>query len=302
MEPVNLRLGRISYINASPVYYGLDHGLTPAWLTLVTDVPASLNRQIIDGSLDISPISAAHYAMNHQSLLLLPDLSISCHGPVMSVLCASKSPLDDLAGKTVMLTKESATAASFMKMIFVRRGVTPVFVTGDVGHIDQIPSSVDAVLVIGDAALTQPWPKRFPYCFDLGEIWHEMTQMPFVFALWAVRKEFAAAHPKTVTRALELLWTSRESGYAHIDTVISAGQAKLGLPASLVRTYYQHLFCDMDALKIQAMTRFFEILYRQKILTSPVDVTFFNPDNLFSPENGGKATENGGSAKTHRLD
>ncbi|MEX1299591.1 MAG: menaquinone biosynthesis protein [Desulfotignum sp.] len=277
MEPINLRLGRISYINASPVYYGLDHGLTPSWLTLVTDVPASLNRQIIDGSVDISPISAAHYAMHHQSLLLLPDLSISCHGPVMSVLCASHMPLDDLAGKTVMLTKESATAASFMKMIFAQLGVTPEFVTGDVGNIHQIPSDVNAVLVIGDAALTQPWNQRFAYCFDLGEIWHDMTQMPFVFAVWAVRKEVAAAHPETVTRALKLLWASRNSGYEHIDTVIAAGQAKLGLPASLVKKYYQHLFCDMDALKIEAMTWFFDILYREKILPSPVAVRFFQP-------------------------
>jgi chorismate dehydratase len=34
----------------------------------------------------------------------------------------------------------------------------------------------------------------------------------------------------------------------------------------------------MDAPKIQAMTRFFDILYRNKILTSPVDVTFFQPE------------------------
>lgn len=277
MEHVNLRMGRISYINASPVYYGLDHGLAPSWLTLVTDVPASLNRQIIDGSVDISPISAAHYAMHHQSLVLLPDLSISCHGPVMSVLCASHMPLDDLAGKTVMLTKESATAASFLKMILSQRGVTPEYVTGDVGNIDQISSDADAVLVIGDAALTQPWAQRFPYCFDLGDIWHDMTQMPFVFAVWAVRKEMAAAHPKAVTRALELLWASRTSGYDHLDTVIAAGQAKLGLPKTLIKKYYQHLFCDMDALKIDAMTRFFDILYREKILASPVDVTFFQP-------------------------
>jgi chorismate dehydratase len=195
----------------------------------------------------------------------------------MSVLCASHMPLDDLAGKTVMLTKESATAASFLKMIFSQRGVTPKYVTGDVGNIDQVPSDADAVLVIGDAALTQPWAQRFPYCFDLGEIWHDMTQMPFVFAVWAVRKEIAAIHPDAVTRALELLWASRKAGYDHIDTVIAAGQAKLGLPGSLIKKYYQHLFCDMDALKIEAMTRFFDILYRKKILTSPVDVTFFQP-------------------------
>lgn len=277
MEHVNLCMGRISYINASPVYYGLDHGLAPPWLTLVTDVPASLNRQIVEGTVDISPISAAHYAMNHQSLELLPDLSISCHGPVMSVLCASHFPLDDLSGKTVMLTKESATAAAFLKMICSQRGVVPEFVTGAVGNIDRIPSGVDAVLVIGDAALTQPWNDRFPYCLDLGEVWHDMTRMPFVFAIWAVRKQVATAHPDAVTQALELLWASRKSGYRHLDTVIAAGQAKLGLPEALVRKYYQHLFCDMDPSKIQAMTRFFDILYRENILDAPVEIRFFQP-------------------------
>jgi chorismate dehydratase len=271
-------MGRISYINASPVYYGLDHNLTPSWLTLVTDVPAALNRRIIEGTVDISPISAAHYAMNHQELLLLPDLSISCHGPVMSVLCASNVPLDDLTGKTVMLTRESATAASFLKMIFAQRGVTPEYVIGDVGDIHHLPLKVDAVLVIGDAALTQPWNERFAYCFDLGDIWYDMTQMPFVFAVWAVRRDVAAAHAETVTRALHLLWASRKSGTRHMDEVIDAGQKKLGLPVSLIKTYYDCLFCDLDALKIQAMTCFFDILYQKKILTSPVDVCFFEPD------------------------
>lgn len=270
-------MGRISYINASPVYYGLDHGLAPSWLRLVTDVPASLNRQILEGSVDISPISAAHYAMNHRSLLLLPDLSISCHGPVMSVLCVSRFPLEDLTGKTVMLSKESATGASFIKMIFAQKGVTPQFVTGYVGDITTIPSDVDAVLVIGDAALTQPWEERFSYCLDLGEIWHDMTGLPFVFAVWAVRRDFAAAHPDTVTRALELLWASREAGYRHLDTVIAAGHRKLGLPKSLIKAYYHCLFCDMDDLKIQAMTRFFDSLYRRQILPSPVDISFFQP-------------------------
>lgn len=63
MNSDKLRMGRISYINASPVYYGLDRGLAPDWLTLVTDVPAALNHQIRTGEVDISPISAAFYGM-----------------------------------------------------------------------------------------------------------------------------------------------------------------------------------------------------------------------------------------------
>jgi chorismate dehydratase len=275
MEPVKLCMGRISYINASPVYYGLDHGLAPKWLTLVTDVPAALNRQITAGDIDISPISAAHYAMNHKDLLLLPDLSISCHGPVMSVLCATDVPLDELTGKTVMFSEESATAAAFLKMIFARRRVRPDFTTGSVGDINQIPADVDAVLVIGDAALTQPWLQRFSHCFDLGRIWYDMTGMPFVFAVWVVRRSFAAAHPGTVARALDLLVASRDAGYARLDAVIAAGMKKLNLSRSMVTEYYDRLYCDLDPQKTAAMTLFFDALYQQKMLPSPVEISFF---------------------------
>lgn len=276
MEPVDLCMGRISYINASPVYYGLDHGMTPSWLTLVTDVPAALNRQVSTGHIQISPISAAHYAVNHKDLLLLPDLSISCHGPVMSVLCASTVPLDALTGKIVMVSQESATAAAFLKMIFAERGVDPVFVKGSVADIRRVPEQVDAVLVIGDAALTQPWHQRFSHCADLGKLWHDMTGMPFVFAVWVVRRDFAAAHPGTTARALDLLWESRKAGYAHLDAVIDAGTRKLGLARTVVARYYDRLYCDLDTPKIQAMARFFDALHRQKILSAPVTMAFFD--------------------------
>ena len=276
MKP-RISLGKISYINASPVYYGLDNGLLPDWLTMVPDVPSALNHKIITDQIEISPISAAFYAMNHETLLLLPDLSISCHGNVLSVLCASNYELDDLDQKTVMFSQESASAASFLKMIFSLRQVYPDFKVGPVGNIDLIPSGVDAVMVIGDNALTQPWQEQYVHCFDLGGIWYEMTGLPFVFAVWVVREAFAKKYPEQVGQVLDLLHTSKKQGYAHIDDVILAGTQKLKLSHSLIKRYYDLLICDLDPLKIKAMKIFFESLYEQNILDTPAKVRFFNP-------------------------
>lgn len=279
MKP-KISLGKISYINASPVYYGLDNGLLPDWLTMVPDVPSALNHQIITGQIEISPISAAFYAMNHEKLLLLPDLSISCHGNVLSVLCASNYALDDLDQKTVMFSQESASAASFLKMIFSQRQVYPDFKVGPVGDINLIPSGVDAVMVIGDTALTQPWQERYVHCFDLGGIWYEMTGLPFVFAVWVVREAFAKRYPEQVGQVLDLLHASKKQGYAHIEDVIFAGTQKLKLSHSLIKRYYDLLICDLDPLKIKAMKIFFESLYEQDILDTPAKVRFFNPSSV----------------------
>lgn len=273
----NLLMGKITYINASPVYYGIDHGMQPDWLTLVPDVPAALNRQIKAGEIDVSPISAAFYAMNHEQLLLLPDLSISCDGDVLSVICASRFPLDELTGKTVMFSNESASGASFLKMIFEQRGIKPHYTVGNAGSIAGIPEAVDAVMVIGDAALTQPWDQRFSYRYDLGGLWKEMTGLPFVFAVWVVREAYARAHPQKVTDCLKLLRESRSVGDRHLNEIIADGEKKLGLSRQRIADYYNCLDCGLDERKVKGMDLFFKGLHEQGILAEPAKIRFFRP-------------------------
>ena len=276
MNEKKVNIGKISYINDAPVYFGLDHGLLPPWLKMVSDVPAVLNQKIKTGQIKISPVSAAFYAMNHREFLLLPDLSISCNGRVMSVILASNYSIDDLDGKKVMFSQESASAAAFLKMIFRRKKVSPIFEVGPTNNYQQISNSVDAALVIGDAALVHPWGQIFEYCIDLGQLWYDMTKLPFVFAVWVVRRSFAAKHPSLVKEIHKLLLASKDLGYRNIDKVIEAGKNKLGLERSMVKEYFDLLYCDLDDKKIKAMALFFDSLLDQGMLKERVDIEFFD--------------------------
>jgi chorismate dehydratase len=271
-----VHMGKISYINASPVYYGLDHGLLPQWLKMVADVPSVLNQQIKTGQIKVSPVSAAFYAMNHKDLLLLPDLSISCHGRVLSVILASNHAIEDLEGKKVIFSRESASAASFLKMIFNQRKITPVFEIGDVNDFKAVSKSADAVLVIGDAALKHPWGNAFENCIDLGQLWYEMTGLPFVFAVWVVRRSFANEQPGIVKQIHKLLLDSKKTGYENLDKVVQAGKDKLNVKHSLIKEYFDLLFCDLDNEKIKAMGLFFDSLFDQGIISEKVTINFFN--------------------------
>jgi len=276
MNDKPIRIGKISYINDSPVYFGLDHGLLPSWLKMVADVPAVLNHKIKTGQIKISPVSAAFYAMNHSDLLVLPDLSISCNGRVMSVILASNYAMDDLDGKKVMFSRESASAAAFLKMIFRQKKVSPLFEVGPVNNYQAVSKSADAALVIGDTALLHPWDQVFEHCIDLGQLWYEMTGLPFVFAVWVVRRSFAGQYPSCVKKIHQLLLASKAQGYLHIDQVIEAGKNKLGLKRSIVKEYFDLLYCDLDDQKIKAMSIFFDSLLEQGILNKKVDIEFFN--------------------------
>ncbi len=277
MNPFKLKMGKINYINAFPVYYGIDQdeNLLPDWIELIAEPPSDLNRRLVKGEIQISPISSAFYGMHHEELLLLPDLSISCHGKVMSVVLMSRYPIEDLDGKTVILTQESETSAAFVKMILLERDIHPVFETRRVKKLPDVKNSADAVLVIGDTALKEPWESVFDFRIDLGDMWYEMTGMPFVFAVWAVRRTFAQKKPEIVNKVIDLLLESKRQGDGHMNQIIRRGADTLGLKESYIKEYYDCLFCDFDIRKIEALECFFRFLHTQGIFEEEVKAGFF---------------------------
>ncbi|MBT3388401.1 MAG: menaquinone biosynthesis protein [Desulfobacula sp.] len=273
-------MGKISYINASPVYYGLDHGLLPDWLTLHPDVPSELNRRIIGGEIPLSPISAAFYAMHHKELLILPGLSISCNGRVMSVILASHYPIKQLNDKTVLFSRESASAAAFLKMIFHQQKIHANYLTGQINTPAEIANKVDAALIIGDNTLIHPWQENFAHVIDLGQLWYEMTKLPFVFALWVVQKDFAKTNPTIVKKIHELLLQSKDMGYQHINKIIKITSQKIQLDQKIVKEYFELLFCDLDEKKIEAMKVFFDYLYEEEIFREKANIQFFRGSEI----------------------
>src|SRR2546430_7548941 len=89
-----MRVGRIGYINCYPVYGGIDRGVIPLPADLVTGTPSELNELLAAAELDVSVVSAVEYARNARDYVLLPDLAISCDGPVRSVALFSRRTVD----------------------------------------------------------------------------------------------------------------------------------------------------------------------------------------------------------------
>jgi chorismate dehydratase len=151
-----LSVGRISYINCYPVYGAIDRGILPLDGQLVSGVPTELNRKMAEGNLDVSVVSAVEYARDADRYLLLPDLAISCDGPVRSVMLFSNVPAEDLTGKTVIVSKSSMTSVALLELLFEHVWhAKPNFVLGDaeMSDIARLDEQCDARLVIGDAAL-----------------------------------------------------------------------------------------------------------------------------------------------------
>jgi len=167
-----IRLGRISYVNMAPVFHRLNVEVEE-----VSGVPTELNRMLLDGQLDIAPISSIEYARHAGALRLLPRMCVSSEGAVESIQLVSRLPFPQI--RSVAVTPESATSVVLTKVLLPQAE-----------HLPHDAADADAKLLIGDAALRSAFEDPTPH-FDLGRVWLERTGLPMVFAVWAAPEPVA---------------------------------------------------------------------------------------------------------------
>ncbi|MEE8330040.1 MAG: menaquinone biosynthesis protein [Thermodesulfovibrionia bacterium] len=228
MKNKKLRIGRIPYANLFPLFYYLDKKCDCSSYRFINGVPSVLNKMLRQGKLDISPSSSVEYLRYKKYYQVLPGLSISSSGPVRSILLFSKFPLNELGGKTIALSSESDTSVVLLKIILREfLSIKCRFKTLIGKSIKKALSSNAAVLLIGDAAMREakkhpvvscqlsvvskkpktnnylPTAKSPIYIYDLGEMWYKHTGLPFVFALWIVKKKMLV-HKKELIEKISL--------------------------------------------------------------------------------------------------
>jgi chorismate dehydratase len=268
-----VRIGRISYMNVAPIYFGLDGQHPAAGYEIVSAPPAVLNHKMAAGELDISPVSTAAYAGYQDDWAILPNLSISCDGPVMSVVLASRYCIRDLDGKAVVISDESASAAALLRLIFKEHDVRPKISCRKIDDHKAL-ANADAVLVIGDAALNGKWQKAYKYVWDLCGAWKDTTGLPFVFALWAVRKQYAREHAARVAATFEILNQSRRQGCSNLAAITASLQRSCDLEIDILERYFNGLQYDLDAYKLKGLQEFYTKLYRYGLIPAPVTPRF----------------------------
>ena len=258
-----MRVGRIAYINCYPVYGGIDRGVVTLDAELVDGIPSRLNRLMAHGALDISVISAVEYARDAARYLLLPDLAISCDGPVRSVMLFSRVPAASLSGRRVLVTRSSMTSVVLLELLFEHVWeARPTFVPADAEIADLARAEQpehDARLIIGDAALllssgASDLARQYPYAYDLGAEWKRWTGLPFVFAVWV------ALRTTPVERSLALhaqLIRSRDWGLEHLEQLADQAAAATGVSRASALEYLSGLDYGLRYEHLAGLTTFF---------------------------------------------
>ena len=236
----DLKCGRIRYTNDLPVYAAFDAGAIAYPGTLHSDVPAVLNAMLLNGELDLSPISAFAYARNAEQLVLLPDLCIGARREVISVVLVSRTPPALLDGATIALTPESASGANLLRILLERRYHVNASLVVSEAPLEAARAGEPALL-IGDTAIDAILELPPQHVYDLGTLWHDWTGEQTVFAVWAARRDSYERNPQGVRACMHALTDSYTWGRAHFAQVLAQAQAIAPRPAGFYENYYAKL-------------------------------------------------------------
>ena len=196
------RVGSVDALNAVPLTRGVESEVTYA-------APSKLAELLRRNELDAALVSVVEVLFTER-YDVLDGIAIASLGEVKSVLLAHRRPLEEI--REVFLDPASLTSVNLLKVLLAERGLKPKF--KPLPSYEDAPK-LEAVLLIGDRALDFAFANHPHAIWDLGAAWYELTKLPFVYAVWALRR---GVENKPLRRALR---EARDFGLDTLDHIIS---------------------------------------------------------------------------------
>jgi chorismate dehydratase len=195
------RVGSVPYLNAVPLTRGLEEQIL-----FVT--PARLAELLRRDELDAALVSVTEVLFSER-YEILDGIAIASLGEVKSVFLAHRPPLTEV--REVYSDTASLASACLLQVLLAERGLRPVIKPLASYAPPDIP---DAAMLIGDPALDFLLGPHEHHIWDLGTAWYELTGLPFVYAVWALRR--GIDHAPLRARLRE----ARDFGRETLDAII----------------------------------------------------------------------------------
>ncbi len=169
------RVGSVRFLNAVPLTRGLED-------EVIFATPSELAGMLQRDELDTAMVSITEVLLKDR-YDVLDGIAIASLGEVQSVLLVYRRPIEE--AKVVYCDPASLTSVNLLRVLLAERGLFPEFKKLESYDHATLP---DHTLLIGDNALDLFRAPRDFQIMDLGAAWFELTQLPFVYAVWALRR------------------------------------------------------------------------------------------------------------------
>ncbi len=261
-----------SYLNAAPLCYSFVYGEQRNRCEFLSDAaPARCAEMLAEGRADAALIPAIEY-QRIAGLKVAPGACVASKREVRSVLLASRVPLERI--RTVALDSSSRTSAALIQIILGHFcGVEASYCQSPPKLVDMLETN-DAALIIGDPAMLID--RSSLHVYDLGEEWRKHTDLPFVFAFWAIRANSTAwpgSHNSEEDRIN--FNAAKVEGLAHAEQLADIYGKRLGLASSDLFSYLtENISYDLDEECLRGLRLYYELAYQCALIAKPRDLVF----------------------------
>ena len=204
-----------------------------------------LNRMLRNGQIDLSPSSSIEYLRYKDRYVFIDGHSLSSKGPIESIFLLSRIPIKSLEGRKILTSSQSDTSVVLLDIILKKFYKVECFLESTNETLESLLNKADAFLCIGDDALKakktvtsyklqvtskkqiknselQTPNSELTYIYDLGDLWFRNTGLPFVFALWIVRKDSLKEKAEILEKFTHDLNKAKTLAREHFDKIAHA--------------------------------------------------------------------------------
>ena len=252
-NPLNLYtsdvIGKIPYLNSVPFY----HHFEKHQFKILPVSPRRMGVLARNNQLDAGLFSLCDYLGQKDALTPLP-YCIATRDQVKSVMLFSDHGWRELAGKTIGIVDDTATSVRLLQVLLEKKYDVKAKLkrmhTG-VNSYDEF----DAVLLIGDEAMRHQKAglQSFELVYDLATEWYEWQKLPFVFALWAVRK---AVGQETRNELSTLIQGALKKGEMDLERISASHAKRIGWTSKEATEYLEGFNYHLGERERQAIDLF----------------------------------------------
>ncbi len=235
------RVGSVKALNTVPLTRGLEE-------EVVFATPAKLAEMLRRDELEAALVSVVETVLTDR-YDILDGIGIASLGEVRSVLLAHRRPISE--AREVYCDTASLTSVQLLRVLLAERGLRPEFKPLPSYDFAALP---DYALLIGDTALDLALGPHEHDIWDLGAAWYELTSLPFVYAVWALRRGVENA---ALRRQLS---EARDFGLDTLDHII---RSRTEYTYDFRKDYLGwHIHYHLGADEKRGLARFRELLTR----------------------------------------
>lgn len=238
------RVGSVPYLNSVPLTRGLED-------QIVFAPPAQLAELLKKGDLDAALVSVTEVLFN-DGYEVLDGVAVASLGEVKSVFVAHKKPIEEM--DVVFCDAASLASVTLLKVLLAEKGLHPEF--KPLEHHDDAPNH-DYVLLIGNPAIDFRRGEPEHELWDLGQAWYELTNLPFVYAVWALKKGCVDDAAK------KLLREAKDFGLDTLDHIISS---RSEYDRDFRRDYLEwHIHFHLGTDEKRGLAKFIELIGKHQL-------------------------------------